>query len=93
MIFILSQPPLTLVVCFLPVREVTYTSVDLVYDIITIVIQRHRLSKFGQETGNELEFTSKLALSLVLPGTAGCQFRSESICHWSRYIYALIVVN
>ena len=54
--------------------EVTYTSVNLVYDVVTIVIQRRALSTIGQEIGNELDFMSKLAL--VLPDTAGCQFRN-----------------
>ena len=86
--------------------EATYTSVNFIYDIVTIVIQRctvmqspSGMREMGnemnneQEMGNEQEFICKLVL--VLLGAAGCQFRSESVRHWSRYIinYLLILVK
>ena len=67
----LSQPQMTLVVHFFTC-EATYTFVNLVYGIVTIIIQMHAFSTIEQETGNELEFTSNIAL--VFPGAAGCQF-------------------
>ena len=56
------------------------------YDIKTIVIQRHALSTIEQEMGNELD-----KLALVLPDAAGCQFRNKSVRHRTTRRYNVLL--